>query len=109
MNGVNGKRMWLKVYFCTGSIGGLLIVFSIFLLTAHVIIGLLMLTGALWAIYKLFFYYARVFADEEAKRRRTYVELARQRMKLLDSDLATMNDSDAPGLHMDTCRCRVCR
>lgn len=112
-NGVSDRRVKRRALFYTGFTGGCLLLVSIVLLTLHVVVGLLMLAGAVWATYNLFFLFLRASAEDEANKRRTYIrrhrDLAKQELKLLDSDLASMNDGDTHSVHLDTCRCRICR
>ncbi len=112
-NGISDRRVKQRALFYTGFTGGCLLIVSIVFLTLHVVVGLVMLAGAVWTTYNLFFLFIRAFAEDEANKRRTYIkrhrDLAKQEMILLDSDLASVNDIDGSSVHLDTCRCRLCR
>lgn len=111
-NGISDRRVKRRALFYTGFTGGFLFLFPIVLLTLHVVLGIIALVGTVWATYNLFFLFLRASAEDEANERRTYVrrrrDLAKQEMKLLDSDLAAMDDVDKLSPHLNTCRCRLC-
>ena len=104
----------LAVVFCFGilAIIPLAIGFAI-----HPILGVILLIGSLFAGYKLFVgcmnSLTKDAAELELHKRREYVRrrqsVAKLEMDLFDDPLDAVNEEGKPKLHLNTCKCKMCR